>query len=325
MKKQTKVLLIISLILIAVGVAAFVGAMAVLSWDFGSIGGSGYETNTYEIDDDFDSLSISLAADDISIRPAKDEKCSIECYERKNAKRSAGVSDNTLEIKSEDKRSWFEWFTFFSSDSPKMTVYLPKKDYYALSISTETGDISITGGLTFGSVDITGATGDVYCGASVDGQESIMLSTGDIEIYDASAKGLDLETSTGRIAVGSVKCDGPLSVKVSTGDVELTDIECSSMGSTGSTGRIYMTDTTAKGSFNIERSTGDITLDRCDAEQLYIRTTTGDVRGVLLSEKVFTTNTSTGDVKVPTTTGGGVCDITTSTGDIKMDIAEPKE
>ena len=52
----------------------------------------------------------------------------------------------------------------------------------------------------------------------------------------------------------------------------------------------------------------------------YIKTSTGDVEGTLLSEKIFSIHTSTGKVKVPNTNNGGTCEIKTSTGDIEIQI-----
>ena len=59
-----------------------------------------------------------------------------------------------------------------------------------------------------------------------------------------------------------------------------------------------------------------LVFDRCDAAELSITTDTGDVKGTLLSDKVFIARTDTGRVHVPETTNGGKCKITTSTGDI---------
>lgn len=80
---------------------------------------------------------------------------------------------------------------------------------------------------------------------------------------------------------------------------------------------------TASGAFSIERSTGDVEFDGSDADEITVKTSTGDVRGTLKSEKVFLTDTSTGWINVPKTTSGGRCEITTSTGNI--DIAILKE
>lgn len=71
---------------------------------------------------------------------------------------------------------------------------------------------------------------------------------------------------------------------------------------------------------SIERSTGDVILEGIDAGEIDVKTSTGDVTGTLLSEKVFITETNTGRVKVPKTVTGGKCEIKTSTGDILIDI-----
>ena len=61
-------------------------------------------------------------------------------------------------------------------------------------------------------------------------------------------------------------------------------------------------------------------FENSDAAQISVKTSTGDVTGTLLSEKVFITETSTGTIRVPKTITGGKCEITTSTGNIKIDI-----
>ena len=72
--------------------------------------------------------------------------------------------------------------------------------------------------------------------------------------------------------------------------------------------------------FDIERSTGDVKLELCDAAEILIRTDTGSVTGSLMSDKVFIVSADTGRVNVPKTTSGGVCQITTDTGDIRITI-----
>ena len=70
----------------------------------------------------------------------------------------------------------------------------------------------------------------------------------------------------------------------------------------------------------VDVDTGDVTLNRCDADAIYIETDTGDVTGTLLTEKTFRIETDTGRYDVPYGTVGGICAITTDTGDIKIEI-----
>ena len=57
-----------------------------------------------------------------------------------------------------------------------------------------------------------------------------------------------------------------------------------------------------------------------DAEAIFVQTDTGDVTGSLLTEKVFSTRTGTGRVSVPQSVTGGRCEISTDTGDIRIEI-----
>lgn len=78
----------------------------------------------------------------------------------------------------------------------------------------------------------------------------------------------------------------------------------------------------SKEKFSIERSTGDVMFDSCDAAEILVKTDTGDIKGSLLSDKVFITQTDTGSVDVPKTVIGGKCEITTDTGDIRIKIQQ---
>jgi len=51
-----------------------------------------------------------------------------------------------------------------------------------------------------------------------------------------------------------------------------------------------------------------------------METDTGDIRGSLLSSKVFLADSGTGKVDVPKTVTGGKCQVHTDTGDIKITI-----
>ena len=70
----------------------------------------------------------------------------------------------------------------------------------------------------------------------------------------------------------------------------------------------------------VEPDSGDVLFDGCDAGEIEIETSTGDVKGTLLSEKIVFASASTGRVQVPEWISGGKCKITTSTGDIILGL-----
>jgi len=285
------------------------------NWSFKNLFTKNGITQTHEITEEFSNILIETDTADISLVPAEDGKCKVVCHERKNQTHSVYVKNGTLVIDENDKVS------FFNMVQPTITIYLPKNEYTSLLIDEDTGDIEIPKDFKFENVDIETDTGDVKFLASASKDVKIKTDTGDICLENISAKSLELSVSTGHIKVLGASCDGDITIKVSTGKANLSNVTCQSLKSNGNTGDISLTNVIAKNKLSIERSTGDVKFDRCDAAEIHVETSTGDVKGTLLSEKVFITNTSTGKVDVPKTITGGRCEITTSTGNIKISIA----
>lgn len=260
MNKSMKMWLIIGASLVVVGSLIFVAAMTVNKWDFTKLSTVKYETNTYEITDEFSSITIEDSTTDIIFVPSDNENCKVICREETKLKHSVSVKNGVLTIGVTNTRKWYD-NVGISIGGTKITVYLPESEYENLVIKTSTGDVEIS---------------DYY--------------------FDT------------------------IDISMSTGDVNLTDIECNSLVLTGSTGDVLLNNVIADTSIKIKRNTGDVKFVKCDAEEITVKVSTGDVNGSLLSDKIFVVDTSTGDVDVPNTTEGGVCEITTSTGDIKIEI-----
>lgn len=320
MSKATIIFLVIAVALIFIGGVIIICAVTANDWDFKKFGNEKYETNTYEIDEAFDNISINTDISDISFVPGDGKLCKVVCYEIKNMNHTVAVRDKTLVIDKNDTRAWYDHIMLFAVSSPKITVYLPKAEYASLLIESSTGDVNVPGNFLFESIDITATTGDAKCFASASGRIKIQLSTGDIRLEGVSAGEIDLSVSTGRVSASSINCDGEITVGVSTGKTKLNDCRCGSVNSTGSTGDITLDNVIASGNMYLKRSTGDIKLEKCDAAELFMKTSTGDIEGSLLTDKVFITHNNLGDCEVPNTITGGKCEIDTNTGDIHIKI-----
>jgi len=317
MKKTTAIWLIVASALMLSGFIMFAALVGLNAGDFSSFSTSKYETNTYEVNERFTSLRIAADTEDISFLKSTDGKCRVVCFEDENLKHSVKVENGELKIGTVDERKWYNYIMNFHS--AKISVFLPEAAYSNLSVNISTGDVDIAKDFTFESIDVSLSTGNVKCSASVTGIAKINASTGDVNVNDASLGMLEITTSTGDISVARVTC-GDLSLNVSTGKIELSGISCQNLTSTGSTGDIEMRSVIASGTFKIKRSTGDVDFEASDAGEINILTDTGDVKGSLLSEKIFIIDTDTGKKDVPKTLTGGKCEITTDTGDIKIRI-----
>lgn len=319
MRKSTKTWLVIVASLLVVGLIMFAVALSEYNWDFTKLSTGKYETNTYEISEDFSNLSINTDTADIIFALSDDGKCRVECYEEEKAKHSVTAQEGTLVIKTINEKSWYDYIGI-NFGSPKIAVYLPKAEYTSLFINESTGDIEIPKDFKFEGVDASLSTGDVKFLASASDFIKIKTSTGNICVENASAGALNLSVSTGGITVSNVICAGDVNVNVSTGKTNLNDIECKNLTSSGDTGDIFLNNVISTEKFSIKRSTGDVRFSDSDAHEISVETDTGDVTGTLLSEKVFITQTDTGGVDVPKTVTGDRCEITTDTGDIKITI-----
>ena len=322
MKKATVFWLIAAVMLVLIGTLLFAGTMATLRWDFTKLATVTYETRTYEIREDFDCISIDTDTADIEFILSDDGTCKVACYEEDTAKHSVTVTEGTLTVQMAEKETARDLIGFvrINLDSPRIQIYLPKEKYSSLLIREATGAVEIPNGFTFRNVDLSLSTGDVVCLASAAEMLKIETSTGDIRVENISAGALDLSVSTGTVTASGVTCGGDVRVGVSTGKARLTGIRCKNVISTGSTGDISLTDVLAAERFWIERSTGDVRFEDCDAAELFIETSTGDVIGTLLSDKVFITETDTGSTEVPQSTAGGKCEISCDTGDIRITV-----
>ena len=319
MSKRTKIWLIAAASLVTIGAIIFAAAMTAYHWDFSRLSTDHFETNTYEINEEFSDIKLNTETADILFAVSDDNTGRVVCYEAEKMKHSVSVQDGTLTVSVVDDREWYEHIGI-SFHSPKVTVYLPKAEYASLVIKGSTGDITLPKDFTFGRMDLSLSTGHVNILASSFGLMRIETSTGDIRLQDLSAGELDLTVSTGHVDAQSVFCEGNVGICVSTGDTRLTDISCNSINSNGGTGSITLKNVVTEEIISIERSTGDVRFEGCDAGELEINTDTGNVTGSLLSSKVFIAHSDTGKIDVPETTSGGKCKITTDTGDIRIEI-----
>ena len=273
--------IIAAVILVVAGTLIFAIAFIASDFDFSRLDTDEYETNTYALNEDFETIEIISKEANIILKNSDNQKPSVDCVERTKVRYDVYVKNGVLKIIVVDNRSWYDYLTLFSFRPQSITVYLPSNFYKSLTVKT---------------------------------------STGDINIDDFRAEMINLSVSTGKICGRNIECAKTFSTEVSTGKISLTDIMCKSFISIGSTGDITLKNVLASDECNIKRNTGDVIFDNCDALKLTVRTSTGDVTGTLRSEKNFIAKTSTGKINVPDTNSGGKCEITTSTGDILIEL-----
>ena len=317
MNKKTKGWLIVAVVMLLSGLFLFLGVVMATDGGFDRPFKDRETTQTYPVIHSFHDIYVEADTDDISLTyfPSFDDTVEVVCRESENVSYSVNVEDNTLMIRLVDQRKWYDHISWFS-ESSSLQIRLPQEVYGNLTIKADTSDIELHKDLSFNSVDVSVTTGDVLCFASASKDVRIHGGTGTVRVENANVKNLDIDVSTGKVTVKSVSCTGDLTLGLTTGDTYLKDILCQNLVSTGSTGDLRMEDIRVKGKLTADRSTGDVSLSRSSAEEIVITTDTGDVSGSLSEPMIFYTASDTGDISVPQSTIGGLCKITTDTGDI---------
>lgn len=299
MTRAAKIWLAVAAILVVAGLAMFAAVMGGLRWNFHDLGTDRYATERYTVTEAFDNISVRVDTADVRFVLTADGSARVECCQDAKEKHAVAVKGDTLVIEVENQKAWYDYIGIHFG-SPSVTVYLPQGEY--------------------GSLVLEGSTGDIECAALSAELLKITTDTGDITVESVDVGALELEASTGEIEVSKVNCRGEATVKVSTGEAELEELVCKNFTSTGSAGSISLEHVLVTEKLSVQRSTGDVYFERSDAGEIVVKTDTGNVRGSLLSEKVFVARSDTGKVHVPRTTAGGRCEITTDTGDIRMEI-----
>lgn len=301
MKARSKFWIKTAICLMIAGVTVFMGAFAMLKFDFSMLDTRVFSEGETEITERFENISISVDTAVVRFERAASENCRIEYLKQEKATFSAEVTDGVLNVEMNEPKGLMDQIGLFIK-RPRITVFLPNTQYGCLKIRTSTGDVEIPEDFSFGDLTVSGSTGDITCHAAISGNIEIGISTGDIDISASNAESIKLKTSTG--------------------DIKIAEAICKNISARSSTGGIRLTHVVAMETLVLENSTGGVRLDGCDSGEITIKTSTGNVNGSLLSGKAFSTSTSTGRISVPDSIDGGVCKIKTSTGNVSITIAE---
>ena len=152
MRLSTKIWLIAALSLILLAGVVFASVMTALDWDFTRLYTIKYETNEYEITDDFSGFVINTDVADIDFVPSENGKYSVECYEQENMPHEISVKNGMLTVRVIDTRKWYEYISI-NFESPKITVCVPAGEYGALSVKSSTGDVTLPKEFSFESIE----------------------------------------------------------------------------------------------------------------------------------------------------------------------------
>lgn len=344
MSKTKKIWIMAASIAVAVGIIIVIVVSVTRDFSLFKEHNIVTEVKTYSVDKDFKNIKIEDVEYDIFLVPTKDEKCKVICNEEEKLYHTVDVVGDTLIIKRINTRKWYEsiyfGFDFGIWDSLTMTVYLPEKEYQNFYITTTSGDVSVDVPFAFSEAEVYDTSGDVILSnitadnitakstsgdvkiASSNVKEDLNLKTtsGDVSLSNVNAKNITSESTSGEVKVISANVKDELYSGTTSGDVNISNVKTQDISVKSTSGDVELISVVSLGDLKAKTVSGEIDLDRCDGKSLDLKTTSGDIEGSLLSEKLFITDTTSGDVDVPVCTSDERCVISTVSGDVEIVI-----
>ena len=322
MRQAKKKALRFAIVCVVAGLLIGFVALAALDFNFFEMGTMESVTNAYVVHEGFTNIRVWGAECDVRLIPSEDATCTVLCNETDRITHTVTVENGTLTIQRADNRRWFEHIGFMWHywGPIEVIISLPEQAYEDLSIRTVSGAVEIPDSFSFSRAEVDGVSGDISFSAEVEGALLLKAVSGDIRVRGTSPEALTVESTSGKILADSVAVSTAFCCKTVSGRQEISNLTCRSATVYSTSGSVIASDLMAAESIRMETVSGSIRLTECDADTLWLKTVSGSVTGTLRTEKKFVANTTSGAIRVPDTVGGGVCEVKTVSGSIRLDV-----
>ncbi len=291
---RKKIWIIVALCLIGAGIALSAAGYFLSGKDLMALNSREIIRSVCDIEESFSRVSVGAPSANVSILPSDDGKCRVETSSFGETECRSVASGGTLKVIMAD---WHGGAILFGS--PKVTVYLPQKQYESLEVRTESGDIAVGEGVSAVSATLRSSSGRISCGAEVTGALEAKSASGGVSVSGVGDAEVTLDSGSGRLVFAD---STPSSAQISS-----------------RSGKIELKNVVAAGKLTAESSSGAVRLEACDAGSIYVETASGSVYGTLLSAKSFSASSASGRVNVPESEGGE-CRARTASGSITFII-----
>ena len=319
MRRGKKIALWAAGILIVLGVILGMGAVLLGDLTLEDMNAQELVTETVTITEEFRNISINDSFSNIYFLPSEDGACKVVYHRLKQVTYTAEVEGETLTILGEDGRKWYEMIWFGSGSvwgELEMAVYLPETRYEDLTITSGGGDLNIPSSFVFDVALLVSASGDVTFRGGAERSLTLQTASGDILAENVRAETIQAATASGTVTFNTVTVGENLVLDSSSGDLDLTNVECGELTANSASGTLDCTGMLVMGTLRMDTASGDIRLMDCDASTLYLTSSSGDITGTLRTDKVYQAHSDSGEVEVPFSTVGGLCEIHSSSGNI---------
>ena len=255
MLKGKKLFLIIAAMLVVSGlVFVFVG-FGIIGFRPQNLNTVKNKTETVLIEEDFSSIKVNAAAEDIVFKPTTDEKASVAVNTKENNDVSVAVVDNELRIDVTEGK-WNFGINFTDAEY-NIIVLLPKKAFNSIEVNSTSGDVDILTNVSAADVNIKTTSGEIsFCGNAVN---------------------LTADSTSGEISVQNTQLQNNMIITDTSGDVELENCDASYIEITTTSGDVSG-ELLSEKKFEIKTTSGEVEIPHTKANAVCkVTTTSGDI------------------------------------------------
>ncbi len=319
--KKTIITLIVAIALMLGGGLMMLISLSVMGDSWKNVNPGTEKTDTVSLS--VSSLDVDVWDVAVEILPSPDGNCTVTRTENEKFSYSVTVENETLVIRRNDLRKWYERWNLFSFDTPSLTVRLPEKNYKTLNVKSRSCGVLVEEGLTFEKAAISVTSGKIRYYADAKDELILSSTSGGLEVKNVSAKVIQGSVTSGSLLVENVTAHGLTFSAVSGSSTVKNAAVSEDFSLKGSSGSVTLENVVCGGNLSVKNTSSSILLNRCDGKNITIKSVSGSVKGTVLTEKIFLAKSSSGSVNVPDSVpDGGFCEIETTSGSIHISLAE---
>lgn len=330
MKKSVKIALIVSVTMIFSGLLMLFAVLWSLSFDFSKLDYTAYnnveyKVTVYDIDYDFNDVYIDEKSLDIYFDSTSEEKAYVRVLAQENIKHQVFVENEKLIVKrTDDSLKNSVWGINIGTQTPRLTVYLPKKNFENLTINSTSGDIYIydNKNFSFKNCEISANSSDVDVLGFVTDSLTVNTTSGKIGVGFGLTKNVTLSSNSGDVYLQKLKDSHDINIKTTSGDIYVSLVQCDNLSVESNSGEQKCLNTEVANLSEMHSTSGDITLEAFDSGESNLWSTSGTIYGEFLTSKNFITFSESGTINAPIDGTGGNCLVRTYSGDITLKLSK---
>lgn len=346
MKKAKKILIFVALAMILTGVfcIAFVGFRLKGNWKELTPAGT-YIKRVYDVEQDYSVIDIRSIKQNLNVVKSDDERTHYVSFEKDELTYNVKVENDTLIIEPVYSADLLDLDLSFAPAPNELQ--LPKKEYEKFQAKTGDSNLIVADPFVFRETNILCASGNVYLYDTQSEEVIVNNTSGNVTAERVKFGQTDIDVGSGIVTLNSTEITGDLIVSVMSGNIfgEGNHWKNASLGSvsgnvclgseefdenTGGdltlgseSGNIELTRIIVGGNLIVRAKSGGIRLERSDAVNMELSAGSGNIKGTLLTPKMYEATAGFGNVNVPPDDRtGGICIAKTESGNINLSYAE---